>query len=471
MAEFVNQLNPEIVKALDATNVATEALQLPDIEAEITQLGVLGTVFWDTFKKVQATAREHQFTLITSRRDMLGKAFYQERGLPRETGIGAVRRKVTPKLIGHRMAVTELARAVTEHGLDDALERLKTEKLIATLEDTEWGIIYGDADLGPGADRDAPENLQTMGLVASFMRFAPENIIDLEGRPLTLRDIWDAEVRIFQRNERAMPDNLYISPIDHINLRESFYQFTLTSQAERMQGVLGTNATEYLGSYGRIPIHVSRFLGDFNRFDADAVGDPTGEYARPQGTVTVSATAGGSDGDLPEGDYVIAVKAHNFWGTSAAGISNTVSVTAGQKITLDIAYTTSDAYWFEIFVRRADDPTAKFKFLTRVKKAPSGNTTFVYSGLQSLVKDAAYTGVNDTNTYTYKQIPGTGVAFLLDTKRIRIARWLPLQLVNLPRNLTYHMAIRHAINLYSQAWEFSAMFINVGQVPLGQRAQ
>lgn len=458
--DYLEHLPLDVLKAIDGTSQVSQSLERQDLEGELERLNILETPFYDRLRKVQATAYEHEYNVVTSRQDKIGYAAYRDGGIPRTIEVEVARRRTIPTLLGHRITITELAVATTRAGVQTAEETARTEKMVAVMEETEYLLFHGNRAFG-STDFSAPQNLQFDGLENIVKRGAPQNVTDLGGAPLSLAALWAAENKVYLTQGLARPNVVFMSPVDKINLQQGFYQIARTNQADRASGVLGTEAQTYISAYGESELVTNRFLGDWHKFTDQGFGATGGEFARPNEPSGVSATAQanstGTDG-LEAADYQYYVKAANFNGESASVESGSVTATAGQEVTLEVSAVPANAKW--LIVYRSDDGGPP-RFLKKVPVYSSG--TLSGASVGGLIDDGHETLRSAYGEFTYRKIPGTGFVAGVDLMTTMLAQWIPLEQVPLPQTLNRDFAIRHVSSLYSRAPEFNFLIVNVGQ--------
>lgn len=456
--DYLEHLPLDVLKAIDGTSQVAQSLERQDLEGELERLNILETPFYERLQKIQATAYEHEYNVVTSRQDKIGYAAYRDGGIPRTVEVEVARRRTLPTLLGHRITITELAVATTRAGVQTAEQTARNEKMVAVMEETEYLLFHGDRRFG-STDFSSPQNLQFDGLENIVKRGAPQNVLDLEGAPLSLSALWAAENRVYLTQGLARPNVVFMSPVDKINLQQSFYQIARTTQADRVAGVLGTDAQSYISAYGESELVTDRFLGDWHKYSDQGFGATGGEYARPAaptiGTAAdaVAPTVAGQV--LPVGSYQYAVKAANFNGESAPLLTIAEAANGNQRITFTVNV---DAGTRWLILYRSDDGGA-FKFL---KKVPVHNTSVAVA----VADDGHETLVSAYGTFTYQKIPGTGFVAGVDFLTTMLAQWIPLEQVPLPQTLNRDFAIRHVSSLYSRAPEFNFLIVNVGQESL-----
>jgi hypothetical protein len=74
--EYLSHLSMDVLKAIDASGQVSQTLERQDLEGEMERLNVLETPFYERLGKVQATAYEHEYNVVTSRQDKIGYAVY-----------------------------------------------------------------------------------------------------------------------------------------------------------------------------------------------------------------------------------------------------------------------------------------------------------------------------------------------------------------------------------------------------------
>jgi hypothetical protein len=455
--EYLQDVPLDVLKAIDGTSQVAQSLERQDLEGELERLNVLETPFFDRLNKIQATAFEHEYNVVTARQDKIGYAAYRDGGIPRTVEVEVARRRILPTLIGHRITITELAVATTRAGVQTAEQTARTEKMVAVMEETEYLLFHGNRAFGSN-DFSSPMNLQFDGMENVVKRGAPQNILDLQGAPLSLAALWAAENKVYLTQGLARPNTVYMSPVDKINLQQSFYQIARTNQAERTAGVLGAEAQSYISAYGESELVTDRFLGDWHKYSSAGFGATGGEFARPAAPTAVMQPVASDNtlagAGLTAGTFTYAVKAANFNGESAALELTSVTAAAGDMVSLIVSV---DAATKWVIVYRKDG-TGAFKFLKRVPVYSTGNVTVTDNGHQTLV--------SPYGSFTYKQIPGTGFVAGVDHMTTMMAKWIPLEQVPLPQTLNRDLAIRHVASLYSRAPEFNFLIVNVGQESL-----
>lgn len=452
---YLEHLHPDVLKAIDGTSQVAQGLERQDLEGDLERLNILETPFYERLQKVEATALEHEYSLVTSRHDKIGYAAYKDGGVPRTIEADVVRRRTRPSLIGHRITITELASATTRAGIQTASQMARDEKIVAVMEETEWMNFHGNRAFG-SSEFDSPGNLQYDGVINQVLRGAPQNVFDAKGAPLSLSMLWQAENLVYQTQGLARPSTVFISPIDKINLQQSFYQVARTTQAERAAGVLGADAQTYISAFGESELVTSRFLGDWEKFYDLGVGNTGGEYSRPSAPTAGNGgtpTSAGSGSALANIAYTYAVKAANFNGESDAVEFNPVTPTAGETVTIPLTAVDASTKWFIVY--RKDGSTGSFKFL---KKVP-----YYGSGTANIPDDGRMTFTSAYGSRTFDRIPGTGTVVGVDFRTTALAQWIPLEQVQLPRVLNEDFVIRHVVSLYSRAFEFNFAIVNVGQ--------
>lgn len=451
--KYLEHLHPDVLKAIDGAGQVAQGLERQDLEGELTRLNILETPFYERVDKVQATAYEHEYSLVTSRHDKIGYAAYKDGAVPRTIEADVARRRTRPTLIGHRITITELAVATTREGIQTASQTARNEKMVAVMEETEWMTFHGNRAFG-STQFDSPGNLQFDGIPNMVKRGAPQNILDLKGQPLSVAALWVAENKVYQTQGMARPDVVFMSPVDKINLQQSFYQIARTNQTERTAGVLGADAQSYISAYGESELVTSRFLGDWDKYADMGFGNTGGEFARP-GAPTVNSSTTHSDTDtVIDGAYQYAIKAANFYGESAAVESSPITAVAGTSAAR-VGLTNVDpaTKWFIVF--RKDPGSSEYKFLKKVPHYGTGTADIDDNGLEKLT--SAY------GTFAYERIPGTGNVVGVDFRTTALAQWIGLEQVRLPSILNEDLVIRHVSSLYARAPEFNFLIVNVGQ--------
>lgn len=453
--KYLAHLPSDVLKAIDGAGQIAQTLERQDLEGDMERLNILETPFYERLDKVQATAYEHEYNVITNRHDKIGYANYKDGMIPRTVELGVTRRRILPSLLGQRITITELAQATTKNGVKTAEQTARDEKIVAVMEETEYQLFYGDRRFG-SSDFNSNANLQFDGIERIVKGGAGQNVLDLKGKPLSLAALWAAENKVYQTQGLARPSTVFMSPVDKINLQAQFYQMARLNGAERAQGLLGATAQSYISAYGETELATSRFLGDFHKFSDQAFGSSGHEFAKPSqpiaNNVVIEADPVGTEG-LDVGTYEWAIKAANFNGESEPAYFSGTVADAGKRASFRFTYLDPQTKWLILY--RRDNGTGKFKY---VKKIP------VYTVVNTPAHDSGHETVSGAyGDFTYKVVPGTGYVAGIDFMTTNLAQWIPLEQVPLPQTLNRDFAIRHVSSLFSRAPEFNFLIVNVGQ--------
>lgn len=468
--EHLRHLSDAALKALNAAGNVAQSLEREDLESEITHLNVLDTPLTDLLSEnaVLARAYEHEYTVVTNRIDKIGYAAFRENQIPRTVEISTAKRRIRPMLVGHRITVSLLAVETTQNGIVPIDELAKQEKMIAVANEFEYLAIYGSAKLG-GDVPGSPNNLQQDGIVEIIKNGAPQNVVDAQGKPLSVSMLWQAESRVVGTQSYARPSSVFISYIDKLNLQADFYQIARTmSDQQRRAGLLGADAQSYIGIRGEHTLHPNQFLGDFEKFDPYPRGSEVGETAAPSEgwTVALATTGGFTSGIRPNANsklnlttttqtYSYAIKVCNFYGETSAKFIDVPGVDAGEEVGL-VINSMSNAKWVNVY--RKDPGSDEYLFYKRIPLSMgSSSLTVVDDGLETVV--------TPYGTYTWRKIPGTGVVFGIDRSVTTISKWIGMELYRLPPALTQDWVIWKVASVFSRAPEFNWLIVNVGQKP------
>lgn len=458
---YLKHIKIDVLKSLDAAGQVSQTLERQDLEGEMERLNILETPFYERLGKVKASAFEHEYNVVTSRQDKIGYAVYRDGGIPRTVEFEIARRRTIPCLIGQRITMTELTIATTANGVQTIEQTAKDEKIVAVMEEMEYLLFHGDRRFGI-TDLSSPQNLQFNGIEQIIKQGAPQNVLDLGGKPLSLAALWAAEVQVYQTQGLARPSTVFISPIDKINLQSSFYQIARTNGAERAAGVLGATAQTYISSYGETELVTSRFLGDWHKFTDQAHGAVGGDFARPVPAQTVvSSKATIVLQGLPDGkSYKYYIKSANFNGESMSKETAPVVVALSDvtsQAVIGLTNVDPATKWFIVY-RSETNALGVYgtpKYLKRVPYYGSANFEITDDGHETLV--SAY------GSFRYNKVPGTGCVFGVDMLTTNMAQWIPLEMTPLPQMLTRDWAIRSVTSLFSRAPEFNFAIVNVSQ--------
>ncbi len=234
-------------------------------------------------------------------------------------------------------------------------------------------------------------------------------VIDLQGQPLNSRELIHHAASVIGSNA-GVPTHLFVDPYAKADLDVSMLpaeRFVVPTRSDDGLYEVDLGIGRIATSWGKIEIVPDIFLaperGWFNRKSDPLYRAPStargGDSSNPapDAPTGVTASAGGSGGNIPAGTYYYKVSAVNRNGESAAVSSGAVAVTAGQKVTLTITHTDSSITGFRIY-RSAKDAAddSDCRYLYHCAADAGGTTQFVDDG---------------------SWVPGTTCAFLIDMHR------------------------------------------------------
>lgn len=432
--------NPEVVaelnKAMGTTSNnggvagATNVLIPQSLETtlQVISFQLKELKLWNRIAKAPAYAINEEYDVLNSYGgDELG--FIEEGGLPAEddSDISKVIEKV--KFMGTTRAVTHPMTLVnTISGIQSAIDLEDQNGTMQILRNLEIALFEGDETVNP---------LSINGIFKHVKARAPQNILDLRGKPIT--DAVCQEVDQFSADNFGELDVAYMSTRQKNNLSQM-----LQANKRNVVGVSPTNVS--------LGVNTDKFVGNNSAFDLEghkflrAGGPPptnakTGAPGTPVGVT--GAAVDTSDSLLQANTYNYKVTAVNNKGESLA-TANVAVVVAAAGDTAEITIPqTAGAVLYRIY--RADGAGAtSHKYLDKIK-AENGPTVY-----------------QDKGTY----LPGCSKAYFLKTDpreglRVRqLAPLMKLPLAQIDTKMRWAILLYLALQVYQPRKQF--VLINVG---------
>lgn len=273
--EFVNEkaamgqaANFDVSKAYVAgheTNPAEQrnggALRTEFLDTEMTRL-TWSMADLQLYREVPRKASEStvaQYTVFTRHGDVGPSRFTTERGIA-EVNDPQVRKKaVNMKYVSDTKQQTIASQLV--NSIEDQRLFLTREATEVVAKSIEWGMFYGDGDLSDNPNPDSGNEFN--GLVKLI---APENHIDLKGKPLTERALNAAAVAVGRGYGR--PTHAFMP----IGVHSEFVNSQLGRQTQLMQSNTGSvasgfNIDSFYSTRGQIRLYGSTVMDIHNILD------------------------------------------------------------------------------------------------------------------------------------------------------------------------------------------------------------
>lgn len=182
--------------------------------------------------------------------------------------------------------------------------------------------------------------------------------------------IEDAAVRNVMNEGNA--DVLLVDPISASHYNKIAFNKERIMLAGSAQDATGAELRKQWTSSGTIAIEASRFLSGKTRPSRQRAGAPLAP-------ASATPVASGSGSQLTNGTYIYRVSAANERGESMWTAGSSVAVTAGQLVTLTIAFT-AGAKYFNVYRTKAGAAAGSAKFIGKVKASEAGATSFIDLG-------------------------------------------------------------------------------------------
>lgn len=293
-------------------------------------------------------------------------------------------RRVT--LVANLVATVDGKKA-EERAAEDAAKKLagdiEFDSFRGKADFSNSGVFDGNPLLIPGLPNmlglepqirqsDAQRNAQDQ----MFGEFGSDDTVVIPGGgTLSQEMVEDASVRSAMNLGSA--DRLLVDP----KVLSAYNKITLAKErvilAGSPQDATGAELRRQWTSTGTVNVESSRFLSGKTR-PAQARAVSNG----PSAPASVTGAAGAGSTGLPAGAYVYFVTAVNELGESSQTLvtGGSVTITAGQQVTLTIAPGSGTTRAFNVYRSAAGGTSATARFIGRVIAAASGNTSFLDLG-------------------------------------------------------------------------------------------
>ena len=325
--------------------------------------------FWDGIQKPKMTNLIVYWPEQTGVGSKQGLFTGQDALAQQSSGNYALKNAVA-KMMSTRRDVTYVKSIESNVGNINAVAEEEANGILEILTEVSRGLYFADTAIC---------EYEFNGLHAVMASRAPNNIIDCKGDYPTIDRIRDAAQVISTWGAFGKPTDLAVcltTKSQMCRYLDPAARWTVNGNPQFM--VLGSDVNAIQTPFGPINVRYDLHLRPFCRAET---GAPTGDkITNPAPPTSVSSAAGGSDGDITAGDYYYRVESYNHRGYSTSVASASVTVTAGQHVTLGIVASAEDSETGYIIYRSKTDGTntaADMRFVTRVAKLAGGTTTYV----------------------------------------------------------------------------------------------
>lgn len=356
-----------------------------------------------------------------------------EGDLPEEQDSTYERVAVLIKFLGAVGRVTHVANTVrSAHGNVIAMETMN--KTMFMLQQLESALFFGDSSM-------LPEQID--GLAKLITSGAPNNVIDLRGRPLNEEVMNDLLLTI--RDNFGHATDFYSATGPFADLSKQVYDRQRFGQAPA-PGVLGSQINAFQGQHGKVNLHDSIFIQPGGLTPATGFGNSS---KRPLSATITSQPAAAPNAAskffaADAGTYTYKVIARNRFGAALPVTTSSVSVSAGDGVVFTIADGGQGTTYYE--VHRSDLTGA--------------------AATARLMKKVARTGATQVFTDLNDDLPGTSQGFMLmqNQQSFAWAQLLPMTripLAAIDTSIRWAQVLYGAIKMYTAAK--NALVKNIGR--------
>lgn len=419
---------PLRVESLEAT--------LKNITFEMDEIKLFKSI-----PKLPATNTVEEFNRLLSYSVGGARAFdlgwMTEGDLPEEEDSTYERVTMLIRFLGVVGRVSHVANTIRPaHGNVIAQETMN--KTMFMLQQLEHALFFGDSTL-LSEQIDGMERLITDG--------APDNVIDLRGKPIGEEEMNDGLLQI--RDNFGVGTDFYSSTGvlgDFGKLVYDRQRFPTVGAGQ--PGVLGAEISAFQGQHGKIRLHDSIFIQPGSTAVAAGLGKPSKRPLEP--TISVAPAAGADPASQftanDAGTYFYRVVARNRFGASQPVNTASVVVAAGDQVTFTVDDGGQSTAYYEIYRTAAGEAVGTAQLAFKVKRT------------------AASQVITDNNA----DLPGTSKAFIFmqNQRSFSWAQLLPMTripLAAIDTSIRWAQVLYGGVKMYAPAKNL--VFKNVGRAP------
>lgn len=349
--------------------------------------------FWPMIAKKKAWDLREQFNVLTSYGQNLPYGgFMDSGGLPISFDSTYERRSQDVKFVGTQRGM-ELPTLFVRNAHGNTVTQQRFEAAMHVLSLVEDSLYYARTALDPR---------QWNGLLQQIEVGAPDNIVDMGGRPMTEDALQDGTGKIADFGQWGRATHLHYAVRTGQDLSKAFFPKARYDVTESNELILGRRMKGFESDYGMVEFVPNSFIG---RHHAGSVtgeeADAYGEFSQRPGspTVSVAAAAGASvsskflAGDA--GDYIWWAQAVN-----SKGMSDAVQVNA-----VALAVAAGDGVTFTLLPGIGQPPPTFYRIFRTEADGAASTAVFVF--------DVPYTAGGTVVTDVNEWRPNCTTAFLL----------------------------------------------------------
>jgi len=344
--------------------------------------------FWTRINKLKAYSTVEEYVKLRNYGNERAGAFVDAGALPPSQDSNYSRENKNVKYVGTTRAVQHQAMVVETVVVDDLVAQEQVNGTIYLLGVFEKALFEGDsAVIKQEWDGIIPEiETEFAGAENSGI------VIDLGGEELTKNDLSKASMIIL--NNYGTPDVAYLDLLTMARINQLFYQ---NQFIENVQG--GVTGGVSTSRFTYLPQQTFEYVPDvFLKPTEEPLETASSEKAPTAPTATAAAAADTKSKFGKDVNATYIIVAVNKYGESVGSAPLTVSVKAGDKVTLTITKQGNlETAGYKIY--RSDVAGVTPRLVTRIKAAQGATTEFV-----------------DLN----ENIPGSGKMILTDSSPLNI---------------------------------------------------
>lgn len=408
---------PSTVVAGDGFTLKPESL---DRTLKVVTFKMEHIDFWKFLDKVPAYNTVEEYSRLREYGN--AAAFFIEEGeLPSESDATYSREFNIIKYMGVTKRVTHVMQTVRTH-IGSAVAQETVNGTMDLLRAVESALFYADSDKVPQEFDGLFPQLEAQASAA--------NIIDMRGKPLNQDVIEEAAHIIRAAPNYGVPTDLFMADGVYSDLARLFYPTQRSNlPTPAGDGMIGFRVDGMRTQAGTIRFHPNVFITP----GQIPVTAGVGEVGKRPGPPTLGAPSAGADAAsqfaaTDAGDYIYKVCAKNRYGVSTPVTASTVTVAAGDKVTISITDGSPLATCYVVYRTAKNGAAATATQITVIKRTGAA-TSYVdkNENLPTCTKAALIQG-NRENLVVKQLAPFTRIPLATVDTSMRWAQILYLAL-------------------------------------------
>ncbi len=458
--QIIQGMEQELRKALATYTGVTMPdgngpLNLQNLDGVMTEVLISQKHFkiYNLLPKVPSATKYYEYNVHTSfGESRAGGAGFAEGGAPKGTNSNFERKGIYNKYLGVLGGVTQQMLITGQNGRpwSDPNVRENKDRTVSLLTKVERESIFAQETILD----EAGNNVNFDGLLAQLTSLFPQNVIDMQGQPLSYDELDVAAQDFITTGKQPTVDGYTVLMSPHIKtgLNQQFGTRGVVrfnkDQAKGINFTPGQSVVDYDTNFGTFAFDHSILLQEVD------TGTPltatTADAPASPAITTQPSAADDAAGQHIAGTYYYSVAAFNDTGESLPTVTSGVAVPDSTTAVTLVVTRLAGATGYRIY-RGSKSDGSDGKWIAKVPQTVSGNLTFVD-------KNGWFTVDANGN-----QADGLALVVKPDPADIAIAQMTPLIKNILPQvGTTYPFLLQLYIVPVIKAWQRVKIYKNCG---------